>query len=117
MISVSEALSRVLALATPLPVEEVPLQAALGRWMAQPATAQRDQPPFAASAMDGYAVAGTPAVGDSFTVVGEAGAGHGFDGQIGPGQALRIFTGAPVPNGATRVVIQEDVRATATASP
>ncbi len=109
MISVSEALSRVLALADPLPVEEVPLQDALGRWMAQPATAQRDQPPFAASAMDGYAVAGTPAVGDSFAVVGEAGAGHGFAGQIGPGQALRIFTGAPVPEGATRVVIQEDV--------
>jgi molybdopterin molybdotransferase len=64
--------------------------------------------------MDGYAVHGTPAPGDSLEVVGEAGAGHAFSGTLGPGQALRIFTGAPVPEGATRVVIQEDVERSGT---
>jgi molybdopterin molybdotransferase len=77
--------------------------------MCTPALARRDQPPFPASAMDGYAVQGDPAPGDSFTVVGEAGAGHAFSGSVGHEQAVRIFTGAPVPEGATRVVIQEDV--------
>lgn len=110
MISVQDALARCLALAQVLPPETVPLAQGAGRWMAVPATARRDQPPFPASAMDGYAVAGDPAVGDSFLVVGEAGAGHAFAGMIGPGEAARIFTGAPVPEGATRVVIQEDVR-------
>ncbi|MFC3085423.1 molybdopterin molybdotransferase MoeA [Tabrizicola soli] len=110
MISVEDALARCLALAQVLPPETVPLAQGAGRWMAVPATARRDQPPFPASAMDGYAVAGDPAVGDSFLVVGEAGAGHAFAGTIGPGEAARIFTGAPVPEGATRVVIQEDVR-------
>lgn len=109
MISVEEALSRVLALATPLPAQSVPLAQASGRWMCSPAVARRDQPPFAASAMDGYAVMGDPAPGDRFTVIGEAGAGHAFGGSVGPGQALRIFTGAPVPEGATRIVLQEDV--------
>ncbi len=109
MLSVEEALARCLALVTPLPAEQVPLRAARGRVMLAPALARRNQPPFAASAMDGYAVQGDPAPGDSFTVIGEAGAGHGFQGSIAPGQALRIFTGAPVPEGATRVVIQEDV--------
>lgn len=109
MISVEEALSRVLALATPLPAQSVPLAQASGRWMCSPAVARRDQPPFAASAMDGYAVTGDPAPGDRFTVIGEAGAGHAFGGGVGPGQALRIFTGAPVPEGATRIVLQEDV--------
>lgn len=112
MISVAEALARVLALATPLSPETVPLARSAGRWMALPAVARRDQPPFDASAMDGYAVTGTPQPGDSFRVIGEAGAGHGFSGQIGPGAALRIFTGAPVPDGASRVVLQEDVIAT-----
>jgi len=110
VISVEEALTHCLALATPLPAETVPLARAHGRWMCAPAVARRDQPPFAASAMDGYAVAGDPKAGDSFTVIGEAGAGHSFAGQVGAGQAVRIFTGAPVPDGATRVVIQEDVR-------
>jgi molybdopterin molybdotransferase len=109
MISVEEALARCLALAAPLSAEPVPLSQASGRWMCSPALALRDQPPFPASAMDGYAVQGNPAPGDSFAVVGEAGAGHAFAGRIGPGQAVRIFTGAPVPMGATRVIIQEDV--------
>ncbi|MFN4129946.1 MAG: molybdopterin molybdotransferase MoeA [Paracoccaceae bacterium] len=109
MISVEEALSHCLALVAPLPVEPVTLALACGRYMPQPAIASRDQPPFAASAMDGYAVQGDPAAGDRFTVVGEAGAGHAWQGTLGPLQAARIFTGAPLPDGATRVIIQEDV--------
>lgn len=109
MISVEEALARCLALVAPLPAEVVPLTEAANRWLCVPAIATRDQPPFDASAMDGYAVQGEPQTGDSFAVIGEAGAGHAFDAALGPGQAVRIFTGAPIPKGATRVVIQEDV--------
>ena len=109
MISVDEALTHCLALVESLPVEPVPLGQCAGRFMPAPAVASRAQPPFDASAMDGYAVSGTPAPGDSFLVVGEAGAGHQWAGQLQPGQALRIFTGAPLPTGATRVIIQEDV--------
>lgn len=109
MISVADALARCLALVSVLPSEPVPLRRADGRWMAAPAVALRDQPPFAASAMDGYAVAAGVQPGDSFAVIGEAGAGHAFTGTVGPGQAVRIFTGAPVPAGAGHVVIQEDV--------
>jgi molybdopterin molybdotransferase len=109
MISVEEALARLFALAAPLPPETVALRHAAGRYMATPATAHRDQPPFPASAMDGYAVAGDPRAGVALRVMGEAGAGHAFAGQIGAGEALRIFTGAPVPDGITRVIIQEDV--------
>ncbi len=109
MISVEEALIRCLALVTPVPAEAVPLSQAAGRWMCDPAVATRDQPPFAASAMDGYAVPGNPGPEDTFLVIGEAGAGHAFHGTVGPGQAVRIFTGAPLPEGASRVIIQEDV--------
>lgn len=112
MISVEEALTRCLALVSPLPAELVALRQSVGRMMAAPAVANRDQPPFAASAMDGYALRGDPAAGDSFTLIGEAQAGKAFAGTVAPGQAVRIFTGAPVPVGADRVVIQEDVEAT-----
>lgn len=114
MISVDEALARCFALTRPLTTEQVPLRAAAGRVMPQAAVARVTQPPFPASAMDGYALQGDPRPGDRFTVIGEAGAGHAFAGRIGPGQALRIFTGAPVPEGATRVVIQEDVEVSGT---
>lgn len=109
MLTVEDALARCLALVTPLPTEEVPLRHAHGRMMPAPALARRDQPPFPASAMDGYAVAGPAIPGATFTVIGEAGAGHAFDGALSPGQGIRIFTGAPVPQGASAVVIQEDV--------
>jgi molybdopterin molybdotransferase len=109
MILVEDALARLFALVTPLPTERTPLRHAAGRHMTTAAVAQRDQPPFAASAMDGYAIAGDPVAGDTFTVTGEAGAGHAFTGTLTPGQTIRIFTGAPIPKGATRVVIQEDV--------
>ena len=108
MIPVEEAQARVLAMARPLPAEDLPLPQAIGRWLAAPVAARADQPPFDASAMDGYAVQGDPAPGDSFAVIGESGAGHGFASTVAPGQAVRIFTGAPVPAGATRVVIQEN---------
>ena len=113
MISVDEALTRCVALITPLPAERIALRLSVGRMMASPAMATRDQPPFPASAMDGYALQGDPAAGDSFTVVGTAQAGKAYAGTIAPGQAVRIFTGAPVPQGANRVVIQEDVTASA----
>lgn len=109
MISVEAALQHCLALVTPLAPEPVPLAQAAGRWMCAPAVAARDQPPFPAAAMDGYAVQGDPIPGASFKVIGQATAGHAFSGTIGPDQAIRIFTGALVPEGATRIVIQEDV--------
>ncbi len=109
MIPVAEALARVLALARPLPGEAVPLDAAAGRVLATDALASRAQPPFDASAMDGYAVAGPVHPGQVLRVIGTAQAGAAHPGPIGPGEALRIFTGAPAPAGATRVVIQEDV--------
>lgn len=110
MISVAQALEACLALTAPLPSEEIALQDGLGRVLAAPVTAMRDQPPFAASAMDGYAVKASQAqAGAQFRVVGEAPAGHMWTGVLQDGEALRIFTGAPVPEGADRIVIQEDV--------
>ncbi len=109
MISVAQALDTILALMSPLPAEAVDLRAACGRVLAEPATARRDQPPFDAAQMDGYAVRSADlATGRPLRVVGTAAAGHGFAGQIGPGEAARIFTGAPMPVGADRVVMQED---------
>jgi molybdopterin molybdotransferase len=113
MISVAEARARIFALCADPAPEAVPLRGAAGRVLLQPALARRDQPPFAASAMDGYAVAGTGlAPGARFLVVGEAAAGHRFAGRAGAGEAVRIFTGAPLPDGTDFVVIQEDVRRT-----
>jgi molybdopterin molybdotransferase len=109
MISVDEALAALFALVSPTEVEEVPLAQAAGRVLARDVAAGRDQPPFAASAMDGYAIADDPAPGAVLTVIGEAAAGHGFGGSVGAGEAVRIFTGAPVPEGAARVIMQEDV--------
>ncbi|MDH2325926.1 molybdopterin molybdotransferase MoeA [Cereibacter sp. SYSU M97828] len=106
MIPVAEALARVLSLATTPGTETVALDRAAGRVMASPATARRDQPPFDAAAMDGYAAA----EGTAFTVIGESRAGGAFAGRVGAGEAVRISTGAPVPVGATRVIMQEDVQ-------
>jgi molybdopterin molybdotransferase len=108
VITVAEAQARVLALVRPLPSETVPLARAAGRYLAVPAVARFDQPPFDAAAMDGWAVAGEAPPGAVFRSIGVAQAGRRFDGRVGPGEAVRIFTGAPVPEGATRVVIQED---------
>ncbi|MCY1125314.1 molybdopterin molybdotransferase MoeA [Frigidibacter sp. RF13] len=110
MISVAEALSRILALAEPLDAETVPLRAAAGRVLSEAVSARLTQPPFNASAMDGYAIREADHVtGRRLKVIGEAGAGHAFSGRVGQGEAARIFTGAPVPDGAERVVLQEDV--------
>jgi molybdopterin molybdotransferase len=110
MISVAEALEHLFALARVTEVERVPLLKAAGRVLAEEVTARRDQPPFAASAMDGYAVAAEGvAPGARYRVIGEAAAGRGYPDPVAAGEAVRIFTGAPLPAGATRVVIQEDV--------
>jgi molybdopterin molybdotransferase len=104
-LAVEEARARMLADIGAPAVERVRLEAAYGRTLAETITAARDQPPFDASAMDGWAVAGP---GTVFAIVGESAAGHGYPAPLKPGQAVRIFTGAPVPAGAERVVIQED---------
>ena len=109
MISVSDALSHLFDLVTATEVEAVPLRQAAGRVLARDGVATRTQPPFAASSMDGYALRQTEVEPDAmFKVIGEAAAGHRFDGVVKAGQAVRIFTGAPVPEGADFVVIQED---------
>ncbi|MEL6679188.1 MAG: gephyrin-like molybdotransferase Glp [Pseudomonadota bacterium] len=113
MISVAQALDHLRPLITPTDAEVVPIQEAHGRVLIAPLAALRTQPPFPASAMDGYAVAASDAVpGRSLRVIGEAAAGHGFPGEVTEGEAIRIFTGAPVPTGATHVIIQEDVTRT-----
>ncbi|WP_281954835.1 molybdopterin molybdotransferase MoeA [Pseudophaeobacter arcticus] len=110
MISVSEARAALFQLSSVTEVEQVPLAQANGRVLAQPVSATRDQPPFSASAMDGYALKRHEVeLHAMFQVIGEAAAGHRFDGLLKAGQAVRIFTGAPVPDGADFVVIQEDV--------
>ncbi len=111
MLSVEQALERVFTLVSPLETETVPLAEAGGRVLARPVAARRDQPPFSASAMDGYALRAEEArPGASFRVIGESAAGHRFEGRLGAGEAVRIFTGAPLPEGADRVVMQEDTR-------
>ena len=107
---VSEALARVLALCPAMPTETVPLAEAAGRVLAAPLAATRNQPPFRASAMDGYAICAAdlrPHV--RLTLIGESPAGGQFAGVVGGGEAVRIFTGGSVPEGADRVVIQENV--------
>jgi molybdopterin molybdotransferase len=111
MISVAEALARVLASApAPVGVESISIEAALGRTLAQDVHARRTQPPFANSAMDGYALraADTTPAPARFRVIGESAAGRAFAGAVGAGEAVRIFTGAPMPEGADAVLIQEN---------
>ncbi len=112
MISVAEALARVLAAARPVEAEDVPLAEAFGRTLAAPVVAGRTQPPFANSAMDGYALRARDASkpGARLRVIGESAAGRAFDGEIGEGETARIFTGAPLPQGADAIALQEDAR-------
>ncbi len=109
LLAVEAARARMLARVAALPAEEAPLDEAQGRVLAANVTAARDQPPFAASAMDGWAVRAADTPG-RLTIAGESAAGRGYAGPLDPGQAVRIFTGAPVPAGADAVVIQEDAR-------
>lgn len=108
---VDEALTRILDGAAPSnQAEMLPLAESFGRVLARDLLALRTHPPFAASAMDGYAVRADEAVaGAVLKLQGESAAGHGFDGTLAPGSTIRIFTGAPVPEGADAIVIQEMV--------
>ena len=110
MISVEEALARLLAPLAPVPPEQVSVADAVGRVLAEDVAARRTQPPFAVSAMDGYAVRADDVANVPVTlrIVAEIPAGAGFGGRLGPGEAARIFTGAPLPDGADAIVIQED---------
>ena len=113
LLPVQDALSRILAGAKPPASETVDLDDAGGRVLAESLKARRDQPPFEASAMDGYAVIGADVARAPATlkVVGTSAAGHRHRSRIKPGQAVRIFTGAALPPGADTVVIQENVDA------
>ncbi|MBD1545728.1 gephyrin-like molybdotransferase Glp [Roseibium aggregatum] len=110
LMPVAEALARLLDGVEPRPTEWVALADANGRILSEDLASTRTQPPFAASAMDGYAVrhSDLSAMPARLKVIGEAPAGHGFSGSIGPGETVRIFTGAPVPDGADTILIQED---------
>lgn len=111
MISVDDALALLAKHQLQLPSETVDLDAVLGRILARDVAAKVTLPPYASSAMDGYAVRFSDISGgaDSFRVIGEAPAGHPFDGAVGAGEAVRIFTGSRVPEGADHIVIQENV--------
>ena len=114
MIPVEEALRRILGgIGQPVETEEVALVDAIGRTLAVDLVAERDQPPFAASAMDGYAVrdADLANLPTTLRVVGTSVAGKRHAGRVGEGEAVRTFTGAPLPDGADSIVIQEDTEA------
>jgi molybdopterin molybdotransferase len=112
LLPVEDALRRLLRGAEPVSPETLPLAEANGRILSSDLIALRTQPPFAASAMDGYAVRSSEAqVGAALQVIGESRAGHRFPGRISAGQAVRIFTGAPVPDGSDAILIQENADA------
>jgi molybdopterin molybdotransferase len=110
MLSVEQALERILGAITPLPAEQISVADGLGRVLAEDIVARRTQPPTAVSAMDGYAVraADVQQVPVTLTVVGEAPAGDAFKGTVGDNEAVRIFTGGPVPDGANAIIMQEN---------
>src|SRR5882672_12172375 len=111
--TVADALATILAGAEPLAEEMVALDAAYHRVLARDVAALRTQPPQAMSAMDGYAVrsADASAVAARLKVIGEVAAGRPFERTVGKGEAVRIFTGGVIPEGADAVIIQEDTRA------
>ncbi len=113
MITVSEAVGRISGAFSAGPVEVVALSDAAGRVLAEDLAARRTQPPVAVSAMDGWAVrcADVNKAPVKLKIAGQSVAGKGFSGNVGPGHAVRIFTGAPVPDGADGIVIQEDASA------
>ena len=107
-LQLEEAQKRLLDLADPLPIENVDVPAALGRYLAEPLIAKRTQPPADLSAMDGYAVLYEEMAGP-WRVIGESAAGHPFGGEVRSGEAVRIATGALMPGGAGAVILQEDL--------
>ncbi|HPF45744.1 MAG: molybdopterin molybdotransferase MoeA [Alphaproteobacteria bacterium] len=109
LLPVPDALAIILNSVKTLPAEKISLHEALGRVVAEDIRSNLTQPPFAASAMDGYAIRFADCA-DPINVIGESKAGERFVGRIGPGEAVRIFTGAPMVDGADTVVIQENVR-------
>jgi molybdopterin molybdotransferase len=113
MISVEQALAQICDSLAPLPAELVGLNEGLGRVLAEDLASRRTQPPFAVSAMDGYAVRACDAatVPVRLTVTGHVPAGARYDGAVEAGKAVRIFTGAGVPAGADAIVLQEDTEA------
>lgn len=109
MLAVEEARARILAALSPLPAETIALPQAQGRVLAGAVAARLTQPPADVSAMDGYALrAADAAVGVPLAVIGAAPAGHPFAGRVQAGQAVRIFTGGFVPEGADAILLQED---------
>jgi len=114
MLTVEEALDEILSRVKPLPTERVPLMAALGRALAEPIVSGREIPPWANSSMDGYAVraADTARSPVRLNVVDTVTAGMMPSRSLGAGEAIRIFTGAPLPAGADAVIPQEDTDAT-----
>jgi len=109
LLPVDDALGAILARVPPVTAETVPLAEAAGRVLAAPIVAGHDQPPFDASAMDGYALRAADATpGAWLGVVGMSQAGAGFAGTLKAGEAVRIFTGAPLPPGADTVIMQEE---------
>jgi molybdopterin molybdotransferase len=112
MISVEAARAKILGALKPTGPETVSLAQGLGRVLAEPVLARLTQPPADVSAMDGFALrAGDAPKGAVLRVIGEAPAGHPFEGVVGAGQAVRLFTGSEVPAGADSVLIQEDASA------
>ncbi len=103
-----QAQARLLALATPLTIEQVDVASALGRYLAEPLIAARTQPPANLSAMDGYAMVSGDLAGP-WQVIGESAAGHPYRGSLARGQAVRISTGALLPGDAGAVIVQEDL--------
>ncbi|HMF07281.1 MAG TPA: gephyrin-like molybdotransferase Glp [Methylocella sp.] len=113
MLSVAEARTRILAsVSTDRPSEDIVLERAAGRTLARALAAKRTQPPMAVSAMDGYAVRASDvaALPVRLKQIGESTAGHGFSGSVGRKETVRIFTGAPVPEGSNTILIQEHAR-------
>ncbi len=111
MITVDDARALLLNLAPEMESEPVPLADAAERILSRDVAADRDQPPFAASSMDGYTLKSAEVeLHAMFKIIGESAAGQRFETRVGPGQAVRIFTGAPVPEGADFVVIQENTQ-------
>jgi molybdopterin molybdotransferase len=110
LLPVEEALARILKGVKPLASESVDLDKACGRVLANDVKAKRNQPPFPASAMDGFAVLheDVAVLPTELKIIGTSAAGHGFKGHVKPGSAVRILTGAPLPKGADTVVIQEN---------
>ncbi|WP_375450944.1 gephyrin-like molybdotransferase Glp [uncultured Devosia sp.] len=108
LLPVEHAITKILQRVPPMQTERVALPQAAGRVLAEAMVASHDQPPFNASAMDGYAVrARDAAPGASLRIIGMSQAGAGFAGVMGAGECVRIFTGAPVPQGADAVIMQE----------